>query len=101
MAILVYDIGELVRIAGTFTDINGDLADPSTVTLEVEGPTGQVITYDYQGSPEEVTRTAVGVYHVDVDVIAAGDWHYRWSCTGVSQAAEPGQFMVQPKRVGA
>jgi hypothetical protein len=95
MTIKVYQKGELVRIEGLFTDIEGTLADPTTVTLKVTPPSGVTVAYTYAGA--QVIRDSVGAFHYDLNAPDAGQWFYRWEATGAaSQAADNGEFMVEP-----
>ncbi len=93
MTVNTYQRGDLVRISGEFRDLLGVLIDPSTVTLKVEKPAGTITTYTY---PATVIRDALGKYHVDVNIDATKGWRYRWETTGTGQAAEEGQFIVEP-----
>jgi hypothetical protein len=86
-----YDIGDLIRIQGTFTDANNDAVDPDVVTVKYKDPSGTITT---DTSP---TNSAVGVYHVDVSVDESGTWHYRFAGTtsgGGLQGAEDSLFLV-------
>lgn len=96
-----YDRGDVVRTQATFTDpFNGDAAiDPSTVYLSVRPSHGQTTTYTY-GVDSEVVKDGVGIYHADIDVDTAGDWHFRWWSTGSGKASEESRVVVeQPKAI--
>lgn len=95
MSIDVYDIGDLVRVSGAFTNAAGTATDPTAVSLKVIAPDGTQTTYVY-GTDAEVVKDSTGNYHADLSVSAAGDWHYQWIGTGAVQAAQGGQFVVQP-----
>lgn len=94
MSINVHHKGELVRISASFTDIDGSAVDPTTVSLSVMDPSGNIDAYTYAAS--EITNSGVGSYYKDVDADESGDWHYWWESTGTGQGAEPGQFVVAP-----
>jgi len=53
-----------------FRDINGALADPTTVTAEVKKPDGSVTS-----APITIVNSAVGVYDFYVATDAAGMWY--------------------------
>lgn len=93
-----YDYGDLVRISGTFMDKEaGDApVDPTTVTLTIRKPGGATIAKSF---PADITKDSVGSYHYDIGLDAVGLWYYRWSSTGVGQAAEEGCFMVRKSEV--
>lgn len=82
MAVGVYDIGDTVRLTGTFTDNAGTVADPTTVTVTVTNPAGVVTN-------PAATKDSVGVYHVDLTPTVSGTWRYSFSGTGGIVAASP------------
>jgi hypothetical protein len=92
-----YDLGDLVRVSGSFTDENGDVADPSAVFCAVRDPAGTVTTYEY-GEDAELVKDDTGEYHLDIDANVAGYWYYRWYATGSGQAAEEDKFYVVGSR---
>lgn len=70
--------GELVRVAGVFTNLEtGEAIDPAVLTLAYKRPDEEVVTLTY-GTDEEVVREEAGVYHVDIALDDAGVWRYRW-----------------------
>jgi hypothetical protein len=86
-----YDIGDLVRIQGTFTDAADVAVDPDVVTAKYKDPSGTIIT---DASP---TNSATGVHYIDVPIDEAGTWYYRFAGTtsgGALQGAEETFFVV-------
>lgn len=69
-----------VRLEGTFVNENGDLADPTEVTLYVLNPAGTLTTYTYGAS--EVTRASLGLFTRLLVLDASGAWYYRFKATG-------------------
>lgn len=98
MTVNVYDVGDLARVTGTFTDVNGDVADPDTLTFSYENPQGTVTSYVYLTNAELV-RQSEGIFYVDVSMTLVGDYHYRWIATGSGQGAQGGVFRVRPNFV--
>jgi hypothetical protein len=94
MTINVYQKGDLIRISGVFKDLAGGLVDPGTVALKVSKPSGAVLAYTF--ALGTVIKDSVGNYHRDENIDEAGSWRYRWESTGTGQAAEEGQFVVEP-----
>jgi hypothetical protein len=84
-----YDIGDLVRLTASFTDVDGGPVEPGTVELVTRDPAGDETTH-------EAVSDGGGAYHVDLEPDQAGTWGYRWVSTGAGQGAEPGQFHVRP-----
>ena len=84
-----YDLGDVVRLTGTWTDpLNSDAAlDPTAVNLSIRNPAGTVTTYVY-GDDAELVKSSTGVYYLDLDLDTAGIWHYRFFSTGTGKAAE-------------
>ena len=98
MAINVYDVGDVVRVSGAFTDADDVAADPSGVQFAYEGPDGVAETLVY-GTDAELVKASTGNYYVDLTPTTAGDWHYRWIGTGTGAGAQLGQFSVRPNQV--
>jgi len=106
VAVNSYLAGSLVRVAtysgpilspaGGFRDVNGNLADPTTVTLQYRPGTGQaVVTVTYPSAP--IVKDGVGLYHADLDTTpatATGVWTYECIGTGAVQAPARNAFAV-------
>lgn len=101
-----YYAGSLVRVAtytgpaatpvGGFRDANGNLADPTTITLQYrQGPSGTPTTVTYPTAP--VVKDAVGCYHADLDTTGSPEtpWTYAWQGTGTVQAVAENTFIVR------
>ncbi len=93
MAILVYQVGDLVRIDIVVKDIAGALVDPTTLELRVTKPSGT--TDSYTLALGAITRDSLGTFHKDVSASERGPWYYSSITTGTGQAAENGQFYVE------
>lgn len=91
--------GSVANPVGGFRDANGNLADPTTVTLK----------YAKAGSPETVVvypaapiiKDAVGLYRANIDSTGSAPvnpiiWSYEWIGTGTVQAPAQNQFEVRP-----
>jgi len=90
-----YHDGALVRLTASFTNIQGDYQDPTTITVRVKNPsTGAVVTYTYAGG--QVVKDDVGIYHRDVDTTdyPEGTWFYKWIGTGAVVAADQWAFVI-------
>lgn len=91
-----YDVGDLVRVTGTFT-VGSVATDPTTVTLKVKDPSGNLDTYTYALS--QVTKSSTGIYYKDLSIDEAGVWRYRFVGTGACVGEEEKWFEVREKRV--
>lgn len=92
-----YDVGDRVKIQGSFTDANGTAADPTAVAVKVRDPSGNVSTYTYALS--QVTKQETGVYYMYVTIDEAGEWWYRFEGTGAVIAADEMHFWAPVARV--
>ena len=90
-----YEVGELVRISRTFTNLEGVPTDPSTVRLRLRSPDGTVTEVDATNDAD-----ATGAFHVDVTPDVHGLWRYRWVSTGDPQLRPYGTFRVNRDLVG-
>lgn len=88
---------ELATLTNTFT-VNGNPADPTTISLEVTDPTGTATTYTY--ALNQVTKTATGVYTKDLACPIAGTWTYEWTGTGTASDVNAGTWEVLETQLG-
>ena len=86
-----YDIGDQVRITGTFTNVSGAAADPTGVTIYVRRRNGPVTTYIY---PATITKSSTGVFYADYTITDEGVYDYRIVGTGAVVTASEGTFGV-------
>lgn len=90
-----HDKGDVVRLSGTFRDIDGALVAPSAVTLKYRSPSGAVTTI----AGGSLTNPSTGLYTYDLTVDAAGVWTYRYESTGTAAAQEEATFIVRSSRL--
>lgn len=90
-----YQIGEVVRLSVKTLDLDSLLADPGAITLKVKSPTGTVTPY----TQPIVVRDSVGIYHADIELVAAGQWAYRWELTTPNAGAAEGLIHVNKSYV--
>ena len=99
-----HDIGDIVRITGTFTDPGGTNADPTTVQFLYDTPTSTAPTTATRtststGAVGGITRASTGVYYVDITSTGRGLYEARFTSTGVIGASVESWFSVRPRRV--
>lgn len=82
-----YDVGDLIRCSGAFTDASSVAVDPTVITFKFKNPSETITTYVF-GVNAELVKDSVGNYHADVDVNDRGAWLYRFEGSGaVGQSA--------------
>lgn len=91
-----YDVGDTVRLKGTFTDTGGSFVDPTKVTMWVKAPSSTVLVATSTGS---VAHPSTGVYTLDVSIGSSGMWRYRVYSTGSIVTAEENTFIIQRRFV--
>jgi len=92
-----YDVGDSVRISGSFTVLNV-ATDPTAVLMKVKKPGATESTvYDY--GQAQVVKDSTGKFHVDIIIDRSGRWYYRWEGTGACYAASEDSFMVRGQKV--
>lgn len=89
-----YARGNVVRLTGTFYDIDDALTDPDTVSFEMKASDGSTTTYVYL-TDAQLVRDSTGVYYVDADTDTAGTYFYRFHSTGDGKAADWKRFEVK------
>ena len=90
----LYDIGDQVRISGTFDSAVPAPVDPGTVMLKRMAPTGVLADLIY-GVGIEIVKDSTGRYHYLWSVTAAGLHHYRWVGSGTNPGVFEGSFVVR------
>lgn len=94
-----FDEGDSVKVTGTYKDAAEALHDPGAVFLDIDWPDGTNQTFEYTVDAE-ITRESLGLFNATFDTAGKpGRWFYRWYSTGVGQAADEGEFVVNPKRL--
>lgn len=88
-----YDLGDVVRVTGTWTDSGGTATDPGTIAFTYTDPNGTATTLTYV-TDAAVVKLSTGVYYVDVTANLEGTWFWRWVSTVSGAAADEGQFAV-------
>lgn len=88
-----YDLGDVIRETGTFTNAAGTATDPATVTFSFTDPAGTTTTYTYL-TDAQLVKSATGVYYVDITASLEGIYRWRWLSTGSGAASTEGQFAV-------
>lgn len=92
-----HDLGDVVRVAGVFRDLDTedlDPIDPTVVKLSILTPSEDLETYIYDTDPE-VVRDSEGHYHADIEATEPGVWYYRWFSEGTGQAADEGSYTIE------
>ena len=95
-----YDVGDLARVTGTFTNSAGTAVDPTVVKLSYKDPSENITTLTY-GTDASVIKSATGVYYCDVSIDEAGVWWFRWWATGTGQSASESWFDVRKQNTAA
>lgn len=92
MAGSIYNPGDLVTLQARWS-VNDLETDPSTVSIQVKDPSGNITTYSYGGAGA-VVRDSVGNYHVNITVNTTGVWYYRVLGAGSVQKNGEDSFLV-------
>lgn len=97
---MTYDIGDVARIAATFTSVLTDaVADPTTVTITVKPPRTTAVVYTYDAIGGVVVKDSTGVYHLDIPMTTAGRWRVKVKGEGQIAAVEEYTLFVRPSSV--
>ena len=84
-------VGDALKLQATFT-VSDVATDPTTITLEVQDPSGNTDSYTYAGGG--VTKTSTGIYYRIVTFDEAGTWIYQWTATGAVVTVEGDKIYV-------
>ena len=92
-----YLVGEVARIDLDVTTPDGEAVDPGGLTLKLKPPQAAVVTHTY-GAGTDIVRDALGKFHADIQLTAAGIWAWRWDLAAPNAGAIEGTLIVQPSR---
>jgi hypothetical protein len=85
-------VGNNVTTISEFKDVNGVTVTPSNVALKYKDPTGVVTT-------ASITQLSNLKYTSTVYLNVAGDWVFRWECTGNYATSEEFIIQVLPSQI--
>lgn len=88
----LYDLGDQIRLRGTFSDDDDVATDPTAVFVAVDSPSTSTL-YQY-GVDDELIKAETGIYYVDINLDEAGEWSYRFYSTGTGKAAGKERLLV-------
>lgn len=88
-----HDIGDQRRLTGNFVDIDGNPADPSSVTLIIREPDGTLITK----TGGELGNVVIGTFYYDHTIAKAGRHVYRFEGAGAVIAAGETEFWARKR----
>jgi hypothetical protein len=99
-----YDIGDIIRATGTFTDTGGVVSDPATVgflydTPTSTAPTTATRTSTSTGAVSGIVKESTGVYYLDIATTGSGLYEWRFTSTGTVSASGESWASVRPRRV--
>lgn len=88
--------GQTIRFTAKFYDLTDTLADPTTITLTVEDPSGTETSYTYSS---DVQKTSTGIFYYDLTLgNTLGVYNYEWVGTGTVKAINEDSFRVVARR---
>ena len=90
----IYDVGDVVRVIGEFTDLTDTAIDPAIVKFDYKKPSDVAKTTRTYGDGY-LQKSAVGIYYIDLDATESGWWVCKFYSTTSGQAAGPHKFLVQ------
>ena len=92
-----FQIGEAPKVTFTVTDLTLDppaVADPTTVTILIKPPVGDIETYTY-GVGDFISKSSTGVYTARIALTMGGRYYVRWKGSGGVAAAAEGFLDVE------
>lgn len=93
-----YIVGQTFRLYCDFYSLAGALADPTTVALTVQDPSGAQTEYTLAGGG--VVKESTGIFYREITAAApVGTWVYQWLGAGAVKALDEGSYQVIPSRL--
>lgn len=84
----VYDLGDVVALGVTITDVNGNPANATSVVATITCPDGTQVL-------PTVTNSGTGLYDVSYTPTQYGRFTIRWVATGTNASAYADEFSVR------
>ncbi len=102
-----YDVGDIVRAIGTFTDTGGTVGDPTTVKFGYTTPDSTALstgnsftrTSTSTGPVDFINKESTGVYFHDFTTTGQGLYEWRFTSTGTLAASGESWASIRPQRV--
>ena len=94
-----YDVGDVVRITGTFTSTSGALTNPTKVSIRHQTPETGSVVIRTSTTGGGVGNPSTGKFTSDVLIDSSGVWEYRVSSTGLISASSEGYWRVRSRRI--
>lgn len=88
-----WELGQKIRSTAVYTDIDGNLVDPTIVIFKAMAPSGTETWYS-NGSAG-MTNPGTGTYYVEYTPGSNGLWHRRWESSGNLETADEGIFWIR------
>lgn len=80
MSSTIYQRGDQAFLRITWKNVDGELTDPTTVTLKIMSPDETVVTVTWAGA--QVMQVSLGIFSYVLDVPTVGVWRIRWIAAG-------------------
>lgn len=86
----VYQTGATAALSSVYNNVSGVPFNPTTVTLFIESPGGQVTSQVFGVSGSTIVNPSSGVFSAPLLVDQAGTWNYKFvgAFSGVTAAGE-------------
>ena len=101
-AVSAYNVGDLVRCVATITASGGVLTNPSSLVMTLVSPSG-IASYVLGQAGASIANPGAGMFYKDITAgyigtfPEAGKWLYAFQASGIVQAAEEWEFIVESK----
>lgn len=97
----VYDVGDVIRLRGSFTNSAEAAVDPTSVTLQYRRLEANVASYTtLVYGVDSVVKAGTGEYYHDAAFTQEGEWRFRWNGFGANAAAGEQALLMRTRWVG-
>jgi len=95
---MAINIGDVRRMTVSYQEKDETYHDPTTITLHILDPSGNITSYVY-GTDSELVQESTGNYYADYLIDESGIWKYQWISTGTLPSMEEGSWPVVPNTI--
>lgn len=78
---MAWQIDEDIPLTATFANLDGNLYDPTTVTLEYKNPVTETVTeftWTESVPGADIVRLSLGTFRAVIRASHKGYWHWKW-----------------------
>lgn len=86
--------GETIHFSVTITDADGKSTNPAGLEFHLKRPDNVIQSYVY-GTDSNLELHSTGKYSIDLTLLTAGTYYYKWKTTAPNTSIKEGSIRVE------